>query len=92
MWYQADLPGYAQAAFEVEQTLVAVGVALKGLLVGVGYVMDIDFVGGAITTLEAAARELSRVTPNPDGTLDPLSEHHLKAAADLGRRFDMLQE
>jgi putative aldouronate transport system substrate-binding protein len=27
VWYQADLPGYAQAAFEVEQTLVAVGVA-----------------------------------------------------------------
>jgi putative aldouronate transport system substrate-binding protein len=26
VWYQADLPGYAQAAFEVEQTLVAVGV------------------------------------------------------------------
>jgi putative aldouronate transport system substrate-binding protein len=25
VWYQADLPGYAQAAFEVEQTLVAVG-------------------------------------------------------------------
>jgi putative aldouronate transport system substrate-binding protein len=27
VWYQADLPGYAQAAFEVEQTLVAVGVS-----------------------------------------------------------------
>ncbi len=27
VWYQADLPGYAQAAFEVEQTLVAIGVA-----------------------------------------------------------------
>ncbi len=26
VWYQADLPGYAQAAFEVEQTLVNVGV------------------------------------------------------------------
>jgi putative aldouronate transport system substrate-binding protein len=26
VWYQADLPGYAQAAFGVEQTLVAVGV------------------------------------------------------------------
>jgi len=25
-WYQSDLPGYAQAAFDVEQTLVAVGV------------------------------------------------------------------
>jgi putative aldouronate transport system substrate-binding protein len=27
VWYQADLPGYAQAAFDVEQTLVGVGVA-----------------------------------------------------------------
>jgi putative aldouronate transport system substrate-binding protein len=27
VWYQADLPGYAQAAFEVEQVLVGVGVA-----------------------------------------------------------------
>jgi putative aldouronate transport system substrate-binding protein len=27
VWYQADLPGYAQAAFEVEQTLVGIGVA-----------------------------------------------------------------
>src|ERR1044072_9195009 len=26
VWYQADLPGYAQAAFEVAQTLVNVGV------------------------------------------------------------------
>ena len=26
VWYQADLPGYAQAAFEAEQTLVNVGV------------------------------------------------------------------
>jgi hypothetical protein len=26
-WYQADLPGFAQAAFEVEQILVGVGVA-----------------------------------------------------------------
>jgi putative aldouronate transport system substrate-binding protein len=26
VWYQADLPGYAQAAFEAEQVLVAVGV------------------------------------------------------------------
>jgi putative aldouronate transport system substrate-binding protein len=25
VWYQADLPGYAQAAFQAEQTLVAVG-------------------------------------------------------------------
>jgi putative aldouronate transport system substrate-binding protein len=25
-WYQSDLPGYAQAAFDVEQTLVNVGV------------------------------------------------------------------
>jgi putative aldouronate transport system substrate-binding protein len=24
-WYQSDLPGYAQAAFDVEQTLVAIG-------------------------------------------------------------------
>jgi len=27
VWYQADLPGYAQAAFGVEQQLVAIGVA-----------------------------------------------------------------
>jgi putative aldouronate transport system substrate-binding protein len=27
VWYQADLPGYAQAAFETEQVLVGVGVA-----------------------------------------------------------------
>jgi putative aldouronate transport system substrate-binding protein len=27
VWYQADLPGYAQAAFDVEQTLVNIGVA-----------------------------------------------------------------
>jgi len=27
VWYQADLPGYAQAAFEVEQILVGVGVS-----------------------------------------------------------------
>jgi putative aldouronate transport system substrate-binding protein len=27
VWYQADLPGYAQAAFEVEQTLVGIGVS-----------------------------------------------------------------
>jgi putative aldouronate transport system substrate-binding protein len=27
VWYQADLPGYAQAAFEVEQVLVGVGVS-----------------------------------------------------------------
>jgi putative aldouronate transport system substrate-binding protein len=26
VWYQADLPGYAQAAFDVEQTLVNIGV------------------------------------------------------------------
>lgn len=26
-WYQSDLPGYAQAAFDVEQTLVAIGVS-----------------------------------------------------------------
>jgi putative aldouronate transport system substrate-binding protein len=26
VWYQADLPGYAQAAFEVEQILVGIGV------------------------------------------------------------------
>jgi len=26
VWYQADLPGYSQAAFEVEQTLVNIGV------------------------------------------------------------------
>jgi putative aldouronate transport system substrate-binding protein len=27
VWYQADLPGYAQAAFEVEQVLVGVGLS-----------------------------------------------------------------
>ncbi|HYW88616.1 MAG TPA: hypothetical protein VFB50_12650, partial [Chloroflexota bacterium] len=27
VWYQADLPGYAAAAFDVEQTLVIIGVA-----------------------------------------------------------------
>jgi len=27
VWYQADLPGYAQAAFDVEQTLVGIGIA-----------------------------------------------------------------
>lgn len=27
VWYQADLPGYAKAAFDVEQTLVGVGVS-----------------------------------------------------------------
>jgi hypothetical protein len=27
VWYQADLPGYARAAFEVEQMLVNIGVA-----------------------------------------------------------------
>lgn len=27
VWYQADLPGYAQAAVDVEQTLVGIGVA-----------------------------------------------------------------
>jgi putative aldouronate transport system substrate-binding protein len=27
VWYQADLPGYVQAAFDAEQTLVAVGVS-----------------------------------------------------------------
>jgi putative aldouronate transport system substrate-binding protein len=27
VWYQADLPGYAKAAFDVEQTLVGIGVA-----------------------------------------------------------------
>jgi putative aldouronate transport system substrate-binding protein len=27
VWYQADLPGYAEAAFRVEQTLVTIGVA-----------------------------------------------------------------
>jgi putative aldouronate transport system substrate-binding protein len=27
VWYQADLPGYAQAAFDVEQILVGIGVA-----------------------------------------------------------------
>jgi putative aldouronate transport system substrate-binding protein len=27
VWYQADLPGYAQAAFEVEQILVGIGVS-----------------------------------------------------------------
>ena len=26
-WYQADLPGFAEAAFEIEQILVGVGVA-----------------------------------------------------------------
>jgi len=26
-WYQSDLPGYAQAAFDVEQTLVAIGMS-----------------------------------------------------------------
>ena len=26
VWYQADLPGYAQAAFQVEQILVGVGI------------------------------------------------------------------
>ena len=27
VWYQADLPGYAEAAFEVEQLLVGIGIA-----------------------------------------------------------------
>ena len=27
VWYQADLPGYAQVAFEVEQILVGIGVS-----------------------------------------------------------------
>jgi hypothetical protein len=61
--------------------LVAVGGALKALLVAAGYIMDIDFAASAIDRLLLAARYLSRVTRDDSGALTSLSEHYLDVAA-----------
>src|SRR5262249_26800773 len=50
-------------------TMVAVGAALRGLIVAAGYLTQIDFTAGALERLFAAARPLSRVREEADGRL-----------------------
>nr|MDJ0632716.1 peptidoglycan-binding protein [Xenococcaceae cyanobacterium MO_188.B29] len=61
--------------------VAGVGLALKGLLTGAGYMMSIECSAEAMTRLLVAAKHLSRVEQNEQGKLTGLSEYHLKQAA-----------
>jgi hypothetical protein len=61
--------------------LVAIGGAMKGLLIAAGYIMDIDFAASAIDRLLVAARFLSRVARDQEGKLTELSNEYLDKAA-----------
>lgn len=61
--------------------LMAIGAALRGLIAAAGYLLEIDFAAGAIDRLFQAARPLSRVREESDGTLTALSETYLDEAA-----------
>jgi hypothetical protein len=61
--------------------LMAIGGALRGLLTGVGYILDIDFAGSALARVLEAGYHLSRVVKRADGTFTELSEYHLDQAA-----------
>jgi len=78
------LAGHALSTFlmaSANPVLAAIGAALKGLLVAAGYVMDMEFLGGAMERLMDAGYHLSRVVKNPDGRLTELSQHHLTEGA-----------
>lgn len=61
--------------------VVAVGVALKALLVAAGYVMDIEFAAGALEHLMEAAYHITRIEKDDKGQLTKLSDDHLESAA-----------
>lgn len=64
---------------------VGAGLALRGLLVAAGYVLEIDFLGSSLAHLLEAAGHLTRVRKDSTGTLTELSTHHLDAAATIIR-------
>jgi hypothetical protein len=67
--------------------VAGVGLALKGLLVGAGYVLQIDFGAGALSRLMLAAAYLSKFEQNDKGELSEISEDNVKLAAGVLREM-----
>jgi hypothetical protein len=60
---------------------IAIGAALKGLLIAAGYVLELDFAGSALSRLLEAGYHLSRIQRDPDQQLTELSKYHIEEAA-----------
>jgi hypothetical protein len=85
-YFVGFLAGHAVSTFlmRVPNPYVAgVGLSLKALLVGAGYIMDIDFGPGALERLMLAAAFLSKFEENDKHELSELSQDNLNAAAKI---------
>lgn len=78
------IAGHAVSSFLMRvpnPQVAAVGAALKALLVGAGYIMDIEFAAGAMERLLTAAALLSKFERDEANNVTKLSESNLNAAA-----------
>jgi hypothetical protein len=85
-YFVGFIAGHAVSSYllKVPNPYVAgVGLTLKGLLVGAGYIMEIDFGVGALERLLRAAALMSKFEKNDKGKLSALSEANLAAAAKI---------
>lgn len=75
--------GEAASSFMMKSanpTLMGVGLALKLLLKGAEYAMDVEMYGSIVDTLYEAGRHLVKIEKRPDGTFTNLSARHLRNA------------
>jgi len=84
------LAGHALSTFLMAAAyppIAALGLALKGFLLGWGYVMNIEFGAGALSKLLDAAYHLTRIEVDEAKKMTRLSEKHLAAAAEPLRQM-----